>query len=192
MPQLRGAMLVSFGILLAASSPGHTHGIPPALPLPSGEGTRDDGTHPAPDGRKEPASAAPHPTGAITLNTGGAFSPSLFHFVTTVPDKGTGKAGGWQVASARLNFVDTRYLVAQYWACWVEVGMPLRTERDGKISPADAALITADVATAAAPLVMQLQAEWMPVTFCQKYGEEMRRLFRERYKTVGARVERSQ
>jgi hypothetical protein len=174
----KGITLVSLGVLFAAPTPGYAEGLPP--------------DHPAPNGRNEPTPVDPRPPNTTPLSTGGAFSPSLFNFVTALPDRGTGKGGGWQVATAKLNFVDTRYLVPQYWSCLVEVGMPLRTEHHGKISPADAAQIAADVATEAATLVIQLQTEWMPVAFCKKYGDEMRRLFRERYKSVGARVEKSQ
>ncbi|HEX2568355.1 MAG TPA: hypothetical protein VH877_02270 [Polyangia bacterium] len=134
----------------------------------------------------------PHPPEATPLNTGGAFSPSLFHFVATVPDDGKDEGGGWQVATARRNFVDIRGLVPETWSCLVRVGMPLRTEHDGRISPERAAQLTADVATAAAPRTMQRETRWMPVDFCIRFGIEMRTLFAKKYETVGARVEKSQ
>lgn len=119
----------------------------------------------------------------------GEFSPSLFHFVPTIPDDGRDKAGGWQEAVTRLNFVDARHLVPKTWWCRVTVGMPLRTMEDGRISPDYAAQVTANIATAAAPATMGLRSEWMTADFCQKFKDVMLNLFQKHHATLGARVQ---
>lgn len=119
----------------------------------------------------------------------GEFSPSLFQFVPTLPDKGEGEGGGWQEAVTRLNFIDARHLVIKTWWCRVTVGMPLRTKTDGKISSKYAAQITADIATAATPETMGLRSEWMTADFCQKFKGVMLKLFGNHHATLGARVE---
>jgi hypothetical protein len=117
------------------------------------------------------------------------FTPSLFHFVPTVPDRGEGKGGGWQEAVTRLNFIDVRHLVPKTWWCRVTVGMPLRTKMAGKISPDYAAQVTADIATVAAPITMRLRAEWMAADFCKRFRDTMLDQFETHYKALGARVE---
>ena len=189
MPRTQGVLLVSLGLLFAAPAPGHADDL---AAIPSGDNCWVSDAPAERDGHSDgPGPTEDSAPGVVPLSTG-AFSSSLFRFVTTIPDDGQGQGGGYQVASARLNFVDVRPFVPQTWSCLVQVGMPLRTEHDGTISSEYAAQITADVATAAAPLAMQRQSQWMPVAFCKKFGDEMRRLFREHYQTVGGRVEKSQ
>jgi hypothetical protein len=124
-PRIQAAMLLSLGLFLNLLPPARADGLP--------------------DPTK---GSAP---GAVPLGIG-AYPPSLFRFITTLPDDGQGKGGGWQVASARLDFVDARHLVPKIWTCLVEVGMPLRTMHDGKISAYYAAQVTAEIATEASLL----------------------------------------
>jgi hypothetical protein len=60
------------------------------------------------------------------VSTRGGFSPAVFKFVTTVPDDGQGKAGGWQEATATLQFSDGRQVPTLLWTCTMRVGMPIR------------------------------------------------------------------
>lgn len=118
----------------------------------------------------------------------GRFSSSIFKFVTTVKDDGKGEAGGWQQASAALNFVDTRFLASRAWSCRMTVGMPLRTLALGQISPESAAEMSADIATAASGDVMHRRPEWLTAEFCQALKDEMLSLFAEHHPYLGARV----
>jgi hypothetical protein len=55
------------------------------------------------------------------------FSPSEFPFVTTIPDDGTDKGGGWQVAKANLEFGKRRVDGSRTtWYCSLTIEMPLR------------------------------------------------------------------
>jgi hypothetical protein len=166
MTRIHTAMLVAFGLVVSLMASGRADGLP-----------------------DRPEGSAP---GAVPLGIE-AYSPSLFQFVTTIPDPGAGEVGGWQVATTRLNFIDARRLfVPKTWWCVVEVGMPLRTMHDGRIWARYAAQITADIATEASPRVMPRKSQWMQADFCIQFGDEMRRLFVKRYETIGARVEKSQ
>lgn len=119
---------------------------------------------------------------------GSGFSASNFKFKTTVKDDGEGAGAGWQEATAKLNFVDDRQEPAMAWSCNVVVGMPLRTEKRGTISPSWAAQKSAEAATTAASTVMHSQDSWEPSAFCQKWGTEMQLLINGDKPTVGARV----
>lgn len=184
MTLIKATLFVSLGLLFALPTASRADGLGA---LPRVGDCRERGGDACCDGRTgDPDLAEGSLPGAVPLNTG-AFSPSLFRFVTTVPDDKKDEAGGYQKASARLRFVDSRnLLLPQEWWCQVDVGMPLRTEHAGRISPEYAAQITADVATEATPRVMQRQSQWMPVAFCIQFGVEMRKLFGEHYSTVGA------
>jgi hypothetical protein len=119
----------------------------------------------------------------------GEFSPSLFHFVTTVRDNGEGKGGGWQEAVTQLQFADGRHPIPHILRCQVKVGMPLRTKEDGRISPDYAAQITAELATAAMPTTVALKSKWMTAEFCKAFKDVMMGLFEEHHSTLGARVQ---
>src|SRR4051812_6097274 len=118
----------------------------------------------------------------------GRFSPSVFKFVTTVKDEGEGEAGGWQEASADLNFVDTQTWIPHAWSCRMTVGMPLRTVALGLISPESAAEMSANIATDASGVVMHSRPEWLAAEFCQALKIQMLSLFAKRYSQLGARV----
>ncbi len=124
------------------------------------------------------------PLAAVGL---GGFSPSLFQFVTIIPDKG-GEAGGWQESFAVLKFFDGRQDPVRKWTCSVRVGMPLRTRLLGSVSPTQAAIWTAEVATDASSVVMHRQPSWLTAEYCLAFHAEMRLRFDDYYKGLGARI----
>jgi hypothetical protein len=116
------------------------------------------------------------PTGEAAEEIGG-FSPSLFAFTTLVADDGEGLAGGWQEATATLNFRDLSYTPnPKSWQCRIKVGMPIRSTSNGIILPEYAAQISAAKATNASSIVMHSQPEW-PIAeqFCRASMDEMLR-----------------
>lgn len=147
----------------------------------------------APRERPELASptAAAEPlkdSGSIQAQVAG-FSASLFKFQTIVEDDGKDSAGGWQQTNAILGFSDGRgNIVPQVWTCNVTIGMPLRTTLDGAISASKAAQIAAKVTTDASGAVMDKQTNWLPALFCIAFERAMRDIFKDKYKSLGARV----
>ncbi len=125
---------------------------------------------------------------AVTPAGVGRFSPSLFRFVSVIPDDGKDEGGGWQEAAAVLKFIDGRHLIPAAWSCRVTVGMPFRTSSEGRITPEYAADVTATVATDASEAVMHRRSDWLPASFCAEFIGEMRTMFRERHRGLGARV----
>ena len=67
------------------------------------------------------------------------------------------------------------------------VGMPIRTERAGRITPSRAALLSAEIATDAAT---EIEPGWdgQEVVFCRNLLEEMQQMFSARYPGIGAKV----
>jgi hypothetical protein len=117
----------------------------------------------------------------------GMFSPSLFNFVTIVADNGAGLAGGWQEASGTFSFVDDQDPPRAY-SCSVKVGMPLRSEVQGKISHAAAADMSATVLSYAGHTVIRQKGSWVTAQFCEALRTEMTRLFDEAWPKLGERV----
>lgn len=118
----------------------------------------------------------------------GGFSPSIFLFVTTVPDDGQGKAGGWQEAVATLKFTDMRHLLPDRWTCTIKVQMPIRSEKYGVITPDVAASMSASAATSASVAVMHRQPRWIAVSYCIQFKDEVELTLNTVYKQLGARV----
>ena len=116
------------------------------------------------------------------------FTASLFNFKTIVEDDGQGKAGGDQMASTSLRFIDSRGFFPETWTCDVTIRMPLRTEAHGKISAQQAAKIAAAVTTKASKEVMHSQSSWQPTMFCLKFGARMQEIFDKEYKGLGGRA----
>jgi hypothetical protein len=115
------------------------------------------------------------------------FSPSVFHFVTIVADDREDKGGGWQEASASLSFCVWTHLVPKCWTCPVVVGLPIRAERYGTISPAHASEMTAEMATEASEVIHE-RPEWVTAAFCHAFTDRMKKLFDARYPKMGVRV----
>lgn len=119
----------------------------------------------------------------------GGFSSSLFAFKTNLADDGKDVAGGWQAAVVTLRFVDARSLIPNTWTCRMRYEVPIRTSQ-GPLSPAEAAAITAEVATDASVNVMKTMPSW-PVAelYCIRFQKEMLDIFKQgKYRWVGARV----
>jgi hypothetical protein len=114
----------------------------------------------------------------------GGFSPSLFQFVTQIPDTGEGVAGGWQTAFAALNFEGIRPGLV----CTVRVQMPIRNAAHGRISRRYAADVSAEVATAASRLTWRTQPEWVGEDFCIAWRASMNVLFLTAHEGLGARA----
>jgi hypothetical protein len=111
------------------------------------------------------------------------FKPSNFKFVTIVADDGSDLAGGWQEANSSLIFGHNIGIMV---ICPVRIGMPLRAEVMGKISPSLAASYSADVANAAAG---KLWPTDLPQgIFCANLKTEIATQFKEKYKALGAKV----
>jgi hypothetical protein len=149
-------------------------GVPP--------GGGDFGTTPP----KQPQDAT-NPSEPV-CNSMGSYDASLFKFKTTVADDGADAAGGYQVASAVVKFIDGRQDPPAVWWCSLTVQMPLRTEIYGKISPGAAADMTADVLTDASSFTMHKKSEWIQALFCKTLAKDMTKLFNDRYKGVGPTI----
>lgn len=117
----------------------------------------------------------------------GSFSASAFKFKKTQEDDGMGY--GWQVAEPTLKFADIRQDPVPTMSCTLNIGMPLRTEKLGKISAEWAAETAAKVATSASSTAMHSKDSWTPAAFCKAFKDEMLRLFKKDYEGLGARVE---
>lgn len=92
-----------------------------------------------------------------------------------------------------MKFADWRHPFAPYlWHCPIEVGMPIRTERQGRISPHYAAKITAEVATAVTGSLTQSRESWsgQGAVYCIELYDGMRRTLNGAPYNVGATVRR--
>jgi hypothetical protein len=173
------AVLVSLFCPLSASA--CVQGREPSPPTDAARSSiaaGNDETEPPPDDAEQTGEARQE-----------AFSAAVFRFVTIVRDDGEGKAGGWQEASPKLKFSDWRHpFVPRFWACRITIGVPLRAEVYGTISPAQAAAVTAAIATDASSEVMHEREEWLPSEYCFALADRMQTMFRARYLRMGARV----
>jgi len=114
-----------------------------------------------------------------------------FHFVVVVDDDGNDAGGGWQSATATLSFVTWRGILPYYFTCPLEVGMPMRSRVHGRISPAYAARITAEVATDVTDS-LEPEQDWQGrgVVFCAELRERMKKQLHEAPYQVPATVKR--
>ncbi|WP_437808607.1 hypothetical protein [Sorangium sp. So ce1078] len=113
------------------------------------------------------------------------FGPSDFKFVTIVAYDGT-VAGGWQEARAGLTFYKGD---AGKQACFVRIGMPLRSEFFGDISADDAAAISANVASAVTGKLENTGGFDLPFgIFCSRLKHDMAEVFDKQYKGLGAKM----
>ncbi len=156
------------------------------IPIGAGVGATSSGdfiTPPQPgplaaEGKENPC------VGMVSI-TYASYSPSEFPFVTTVPDDGTDKAGGWQEAKANLEFIKKRRGGGSTWICSLTVGMPLRGEKMGKISASLAAEMSADIAEEAA---YEMDFNLPVDTFCRRFRTGMLAAFKAKYPNLGSRV----
>ncbi|MGK3986501.1 hypothetical protein WME99_25875 [Sorangium sp. So ce136] len=114
------------------------------------------------------------------------FSPSDFNFVTIVAYDGTGVAGGWQEARTGLTFYKGN---AGKQACFIRIGMPLRSEFFGTISADTAATISADVANAVTGKLEESGEFDLPFgIFCSRIKHDMAEVLSKQYKGLGAKM----
>ncbi|XYH95635.1 hypothetical protein ACMHYB_48850 [Sorangium sp. So ce1128] len=125
-------------------------------------------------------------SGAPSMGCANArFGPSDFNFVTIVAYDGT-VAGGWQEARAGLTFYRGD---AGKQACFVRIGMPLRSEFWGDIPAEDAATISANVANAVTAKLEKTGGFELPFgIFCSRIKHDMGDVFDKQYKGLGAKM----
>ncbi len=114
------------------------------------------------------------------------FKPSEFPFVTTVPDDGTDKGGGWQVAKVKLEFV--RIVIptdVKVWHCAFKIEMPLRTEFMGKVDAKRAASFSAEITNLAA---LDMDYKLPEGIFCRQYMSAVDATFKTKYPKLGAKA----
>jgi hypothetical protein len=116
----------------------------------------------------------------------GSFSASLFKFKKTQEDDGVGF--GWQETQPSLKFADSRQSSIEMWSCTINIGMPLRTVKMGKIAADWAATATAEIATTASSAVMHSKSSWVPAAFCKAFKDQMNAIFGKTFPNLGARV----
>lgn len=129
------------------------------------------------------SSRAPNAPAGITFPN---FKPSEFPFVTTLPDDGTDKGGGWQVAKVHLEFV--RVVIptdVKVWHCDFKIEMPLRTEFMGKVDAKRAASLSAEITNLAA---LDMDYKLPPGIFCDKYRPAVDATFKSKYPRLGAKA----
>ncbi|XXX73307.1 hypothetical protein WMF30_37235 [Sorangium sp. So ce134] len=115
------------------------------------------------------------------------FSPTIFKFVTTIADNGTGPSGGWQEASVRLKIKRWVEVYPEFWECpQMTFGMPLRNRAQGQISADEAARVSAEVATNASRKVMRANPTIPQGIYCARLKDEMDISLRKR--VDGSRV----
>ncbi|WP_437276060.1 hypothetical protein WME90_33095 [Sorangium sp. So ce375] len=115
------------------------------------------------------------------------FSPTIFSFVTTIPDDGTGESGGWQKATVRLKVKRWVEIYPEFWECpQMTFRMPLRNRAQGQIPADEAARISADVATRASRKIMRANPTIPRGIYCTMLKDEMDISLRKR--VDGSRV----
>ena len=113
-----------------------------------------------------------------------SFTSLEFPFVTTIKDDGTDKGGGYQVAKVNLEFVRMLIPISiTSWWCPFTIGMPLRTEMMGKISPALAASLSEEISVSVA---RDMDYSLSQGIFCFQFVDKVDAAFKSKYKQLGA------
>jgi hypothetical protein len=139
----------------------------------------------------EPIGVAQEPMGHIEQ----WYGSKDFPFVVQVEDDGQDPAGGWQRSVTSLSFTVWHGIEGVYnWECPIEIGMPIRSQAQGKITASHASLWTTQVANDVAPLLAESRPadEWIGrgSTFCDELRERMQETLNNRHQNLGARVKR--
>ena len=114
------------------------------------------------------------------------FDPSDFPFVTTIPDDGQGKGGGWQVAKANLKFEHNVIPGGtNTWYCAFNIEMPLRTEFMGKIDASRAASLSEEITEGVARRP-DTDYSLPPGIFCSQFIDKVDKAFKSTYPRLGA------
>lgn len=112
------------------------------------------------------------------------YSPSLFNFVTIIPDDGIGEAGGWQTASLVFKVKRWTNLLPEAWECpQMTFGAPLRNKAQGKISSEFAASVAAGLATQVSHTLKDVEEHGI---YCVQLKESLKTSFPKLI--VGAKV----
>jgi len=156
------------------------------IPTGAGVGSTSAGDFLTPP-EEEPLAAEGTENPCVTMGsvTFVSFSPSEFPFVTTIPDDGTGPAGGWQVAKANLEFIKKRRGGSTMWTCPLTIGMPLRNHAYGKISANRAATMSVDVTEEVAS---GMDFNLPQGIFCDRFVKGVDTTFPSKYPDLGSRV----
>jgi hypothetical protein len=156
------------------------------IPIGAGVGATTGGDFISPPRAPLAASGTPNPCVAPEASTSASFSPSEFLFFPTIPDDGTDKGGGWQVARANLEF--ERVLIPRNvtkWYCPFNIEMPLRTEGMGEISARYAARLSVEITEGVAEGMDYSLPQGI---FCEQFVLRTRAAFKSKYPLLGASV----
>ncbi len=176
---------------------------PPRGPLDNSEAPYNPCVDPETPEKPSPQSACQAPTasgeGATSWSCGAecsskcpapgrgtfvSFTSLEFPFVTTVKDKGTGKAGGYQEAKVNLEFVRMLIPISiTSWWCPFTIEMPLRTEFMGKISATLAASMSSEITVGVA---RDMDYDLPQGIFCAQYIKKVEAAFKFKYPFLGA------
>lgn len=147
---------------------------------------------PTTDPGEAQGSNGPEQIGETQQESGAQYQSKDFAFVVSVQDDGKDDGGGWQTAGNTFHFVERNWGIPRYrWKCPLAIGMPIRSQLEGRITPSRAALYSAEVANAVVDPLLDSQATWenQGAAFCIELEENLQAMFRLRYPNVGARVE---
>ena len=176
---------------------------PPRGPLNNGGAPENPCTAPKASEKPPPQSACQAPTssgeGATSWSCGAecsskcpapgrgtfvSFNSLEFPFVTTVKDKGTGLAGGYQEAKVNLEFVRMLIPISiTSWWCPFTIAMPLRTEVMGKIPATLAASISSEITVGVA---RDMDYDLTQGIFCWQFVEKVNAAFTFKYPSLKA------
>jgi hypothetical protein len=173
---------MGLGLFLGLALGGLGGGGP--IPIGAGVGARTSGDVNALVGHSQPAEpqASEAPEGVTFPN----FKPTEFPFVTTIPDDGTGKAGGYQRARVNLEFIRISLPVTySKWYCPFTIQMPLRTEFMGKVDATRAATMSATIANIVGAGIDYKLPQGI---FCERFRAGMQATFASTYPLLGASV----
>jgi hypothetical protein len=202
---LGGSKPIPIGAGVGATT-GGDFSEPPRGPLNNGGAHDNPCTAEAPE-KPSPQSACQAPTpsgeGATSWSCGAecsskcpapgrgtfvSFTSLEFPFVTTIKDKGTGLAGGWQEAKVNLEFVRMLIPISiTKWWCPFTIGVPIRTEMMGRISASLAASISEEITVGVA---RDMDYDLSQGVFCWQYVEKVKAAFDFKYQQLGAKVVR--
>jgi hypothetical protein len=149
-------------------------------------------TYPEDDPGEAQASKGVEPIGEAQQEAGGkAYESKDFPFVELLKDDGEGKGGGWQTADKTFSFLEANWFIPNYfWQCHIRIGMPIRSVKDGRVTPSRAALYSTEIANAVVDPLLDSRATWrnQGAVFCDELQDALQAMFKRRYPRVGARV----
>jgi hypothetical protein len=113
-----------------------------------------------------------------------SFTSLEFPFVTTIPDDGTDKGGGYQEAKVNLEFVNIHIPTSIVsWWCPFTIGMPLRTAGMGKVSATLAASLSGEITVGVA---RDMDFDLPQGIFCFQFVDKVNTAFTLKYPSLKA------